>query len=417
MLISVSASHHTAQFATLERLAELPRIADALKASHSHIRGAVVLATCNRFEAYLDVEEDSDDSTPEPAVTSVLHTLSELSAIPYRQLADEVSFAHGHGVARHLFAVSSGLESVAIGEGEIAGQVRRALDQARQDGLTTASLEQLFQRATETSKRVKGSTALTESGRSLVRLALELAGSRLNDWSQARVLLIGTGRYAAVTLASLRALGAEHIGVASESRHGEQFARTHDVALVDDFGRAVVDADVIISCTTRDTFALLPEDFGGREAADLRPQLVIDLGLPRNVDPAVASLAHISLLDLETIRLHAPIDEFAHLATAREIVDIAARRFGSQQRGTAVADAVVAVRSTVLDLVDAELARLKAPDESVRIHIEESLRHFAGVLLHRISQAGRNAAAAGRAEAWSQSASEVFGSGIASVEP
>ncbi|MFM9745595.1 glutamyl-tRNA reductase, partial [Streptomyces brasiliscabiei] len=90
-------------------------------------------------------------------------------------------------VAQHLFSVASGLDSIAVGEDEISGQVGRALEAARRSGVTTGALEHLFQRATETSRAVKNSTRLGESGRSLVRLAVELAGSRVGAWEDARV--------------------------------------------------------------------------------------------------------------------------------------------------------------------------------------------------------------------------------------
>lgn len=409
MLISVSANHHTTPFETLDRLSDVGEsIAATLRNSHEHIRGAVVLATCNRFEAYLDVDEDSASPSPEPATTAALHDLATLAGIPFRQLRDEVTFAHGNGVARHLFAVSAGLESIAVGEGEIAGQVRRSLEASRAQGLTTPSLEQLFQRATETSKHVKNDTALSESGRSLVTLALELASSRIADWRTARVLLIGTGRYAAVTLASARSLGATNIRVASASPHGAHFAEAHGVPLVDDFNADVIAADLIIACTTREGYALEPEHFGDREAADQRPQLVVDLGMPRNVNPTVAELAHIALLDLETIRIHAPINEFAHLAAAQDIVDSAALKYGNQQREQEVAAAIVQIRQMMYGLVETELAR-GHKDSAIDSEIEQSLRHFAGVLLHRIITAGQSEARSGHADQWMASVGHVFG--------
>ena len=208
MLVCLTAHQRATPLDSLERLAGMgDEVAQRLSDAHDEIRGAVVLSTCNRFEAYFDL----DDHSPVPAMDAAMEQLAALTDLPFRTVRDTVDFAQGNRVAQHLFAVAAGLDSVAVGEDEIAGQVRRALDAARRDGLTTAPLEQLFQRATEASKAVRNSTRLGESGRSLVRLAVELAGSRVEGWDTARVLLVGTGRYAAASLAALRDVGARDI--------------------------------------------------------------------------------------------------------------------------------------------------------------------------------------------------------------
>ena len=124
----------------------------------------------------------------------------------------------GADIAGHLFAVSSGLESLVVGEAEIAGQVSRALEAARGLGTTTPDLERLFQRASRTSSAVQQRTLVGTAGRNIVRLALDLAGSRFADWTSVRVLLIGTGTYARATLAALRDHGVREIGVYSPER-------------------------------------------------------------------------------------------------------------------------------------------------------------------------------------------------------
>jgi glutamyl-tRNA reductase len=129
---------------------------------------------------------------------AAMERLAELSALPFRDVRETVEFAHGNHVAQHLFSVASGLDSVAVGEDEIAGQVRRALDAARREGVTTAPLEHLFQRATETSRAVKNSTKLGESGRSWCALRSSSPARASASWEDARSL-VGTGRYAAAS--------------------------------------------------------------------------------------------------------------------------------------------------------------------------------------------------------------------------
>ncbi|WP_299091226.1 glutamyl-tRNA reductase [uncultured Microbacterium sp.] len=405
VLVCLSAHQRTTPLDSLERLSVIgDEVAPRLREAHDSIRGAVVLSTCNRFEAYFDLA----DGSPVPAMDAAMEQLADLTDLPFRAVRETVDFAHGNRVAHHLFAVASGLDSVAVGEDEIAGQVRRALDAARRDGLTTSALEHLFQRATETSRAVKNSTRLGESGRSLVRLAVELAGSRISSWDDARVLLVGSGRYAAASLAALRDVGATDIRVHSRSGHSRFAQREHlSVVGADDFTAEAAAADVVVTCTTvTDSYALTVEEHGAARGAHPREQLVIDLGMPRNVDPGVRALPGIDLLDLDTIRVHAPIDEFATLGEAQLIVATAAQRHAAARRVHEVSPAVVALRAHVHGVLDAEIARARsrgAPPET-----EAALRHFSGALLHSLIARGHGQAAAGAGTAWADAIATVF---------
>ncbi len=405
MLVCLSAHQRTTPLASLERLSVIgDDVAPRLREAHESIRGAVVLSTCNRFEAYFDLA----DGSPVPAMDAAMEQLADLTDLPFRAVRETVDFAHGNRVAHHLFAVASGLDSVAVGEDEIAGQVRRALDAARRDGLTTSALEHLFQRATETSRAVKNSTRLGESGRSLVRLAVELAGSRISSWEDARVLLVGSGRYAAASLAALRDVGATDIRVHSRSGHSRFAQREHLRAVsADDYAAEAATADVVVTCTTvTDTYALTAEEHGAARAGHSHDQLVIDLGMPRNVDPGVRALPGIDLLDLDTIRIHAPIDEFATLGEAQLIVATAAQRHAAARRVHEVAPAVVALRAHVHGVLDAEIERARA--RGAGPETEAALRHFSGALLHSLIARGHTHAASGSGTAWTDAIATVF---------
>lgn len=409
VLVCLTAHQRTTPLHALERLSVVGgTVARDLAASHEAIRGAVVLATCNRFEAYFDLADDTDDALPLPAMDAAMERLADLSSLPFRDVRETVEFAHGNHVAQHLFAVASGLDSVAVGEDEIAGQVRRALDAARRDGVTTASLEHLFQRATETSRAVKNATKLGESGRSLARLAVELAGSRVRSWESARVLLVGTGRYAATSLAALRDVGATDIRAHSPSGR-DRFATRENLTAVaaDRFAEEAAGADVIVTCTTTvDTYALDVESHGAARAGRTRPQLIIDLGMPRNVDPGIRALAGIDLLDLDTIRVHAPIDEFQTIGHARQIVRTAAQRHAMARRVHEVGPWVVHMRNHVQTVLDRELERARA--RGAGIETEAALRHFSGALLHGLIAQGHMLAAAGSGSAWAHAIDTVF---------
>ena len=163
------------------------------------------------------------------AVHEAIRAVGTVAGLEADELRTTFGFVHGNAVAGHLFAVASGLESVVVGEGEIAGQVRRSLERARAEGTTTPELERLFQRASQTSRRVKNETGIGGEGRSLVRLALDLAESRITDWAATRVLLVGTGRFAGASLAALRDRGVADVRVYSPSGRGTRFAANHGI--------------------------------------------------------------------------------------------------------------------------------------------------------------------------------------------
>ncbi|WP_121370502.1 glutamyl-tRNA reductase [Frondihabitans australicus] len=403
MLLCLTASHQNASFDLLERLSiSAPSAAATLVESSDFVSGAVVLATCNRFEAYLDLDEPLTAASA-IAVEATIQTMSEASGVEPAELRDSVSVITGDGVVEHLFAVSSGLESVVVGEDEISGQVRRALERARDDGTTSSDLERLFQKASHTSRGVKNRTNVGGAGRSLVRLALELASSRVTDWAEARVLLVGTGQYAATTVAALRDRGAVDIGVYSASGRAAWFGAKHDVTPHDDLAAAIAWSDVLITCTSTAEPLVTPEVV----AAGAR-RLVIDLGLPRNVDPLVARVDGVELLDLETISLHAPLAELSAADDARAMVSDAAAEFQAVAAEQSLSPAVVALRKHVFDILDAEIERARGRGDSSD-RTEQALRHLAGVLLHTPSVRARELAREGRGEDFRDALEALFG--------
>lgn len=444
MLLCVTASHKTADFELLERISVHTDDVEPLIAAHDEcVRGAVVVATCNRFEAYLEMDEPVTGAGA-VGVEAVLSALQTAMGVDADELEGAYEVVTGNAVAEHLFAVASGLESVVVGEGEIAGQVRRALSSARRRGTSSGELERLFQRASEAQRGVKRATALGRAGRSLVRLSLELADSRITDWATVRVLMIGTGSYAATTLAALRSQGAHDVTVYSPSGRAEAFAAKHGIAWTDTAGYPAVAAQsgLIITCTSVDHHVLdaallhagrqqiaqaalagaetgaIPTITGTAMACPVdhaTSRIVIDLGLPRNVDPDVTGVAGIELLDLETIRLHAPLEELQASDDARRIVDDAARRFAVVGEAQAAAPAVVALRRHVFGLVDAELERIRGilgndrADPAVVERVEQAMRHLVGRLLHTPTVRAHDLAAQGRVEEFHDAIDAMFG--------
>ncbi|RLP76795.1 glutamyl-tRNA reductase [Mycetocola tolaasinivorans] len=426
MLICLTASHKNSSFDLLERLSAAEgRLERALLDANPDITGAVIINTCNRFEAYLEL---GTDGTPPEARTALTEAAASSAQIATDELVDTWDLHVGEEAARHLFAVSSGLESVVVGEGEIAGQVRRALDFARAEDTTTSDLERLFQRASQTSRAVKNKTPLGRAGRSLVRLALDLSESRIHDWSTLRVLLIGTGAYAGASLAALRDRGVTNVAVYSPSGRAARFAQGHDIEAVAaaDFAAAVAEASLIVTCTTASDFVLDAdivttgrrlvltnppqldhEDAPGCPITAPARQLVIDLGLPRNVNPDVVSAGNIELLDLETIRLHAPLEEVQATEHARVLVNRAAKKFIQVTSEQGLDPAVVAMRRHAHEILEEEVARV-APRDPDGV-AERALRHLMGRMLHVPTVRARELARAGEHDRYLEALETLLG--------
>jgi glutamyl-tRNA reductase len=384
VLLCVTANHRNTPFEILERLSvDAGMLAETVAAGNDLVRGAVAVSTCNRVELYLEIDA--------PAITAHAlarqgfdHALAAVGGDDARGLTTSAEVLDDAAAVHHLFSVCAGLDSVAVGEEEIAGQVRRAAAHARTTGTSSGRLDHVVQEAIRTARAARAQGDASRTGRSLARLALDLVGSRLTDWSSTEVLLIGTGRYAATTVASLRERGAERITVYSPTGRAQLFARRQGVTATNDLGAALARAEIVITCTTRLSVGVDDVPAGTRA-------LIVDLGLPRNVDPAVGALDGIALLDLETIRLHAPLVHWSAEEDARAVVDAAAHSYVT---AASIEPAVVALREHVLGVVQAEIDRARARGDDGRV--EEALRHLTSVLLHTPSTLARRHAAAGR---------------------
>jgi len=305
-LLALGLSHRTAPLELRERLAFGERaaveLAGRLRSPHegeAPIAEAVVLSTCNRTELYL-VGLD-----PVRVEARALSLLAEHAALPPTELASHVYTPRNCEAARHLFRVVSGLESMVLGEAEIQGQVRRAYERALGAGHCGPLTNRLFSAALATGKLVRSRTALAENPLSIPSVAVELARRRLGSLRSTRVLIIGAGETAELTAQALARQGADTVFVANRRVERARFLAQRfggSVVGLDRLPAQLVQADIVVASTSSPHQIVGVEELGvvvERRAG--RPLLLIDIAVPRDIDPACATLPDVTLFDIDDL--------------------------------------------------------------------------------------------------------------------
>ena len=452
------------------------------------VRGAVVLATCNRLALVLDADAGAGGaaSGPDPgverggagpadsgsapgaadsgapalarAVAAFLDARASgpdapdapgpgaASAAPAPDTAPDPlvpSAWSGPDAVAELFATAAGLESMVVGEREIAGQLRRAATVARAEGTLTAELDRALSHASTASRRVAGSTRLAGTGRSVVAVGLDLAADRLPPLGSCRVLLVGTGAYAGATVTALHERGARNIGVYSRTDRARAFAAGRGLRAVSDaeLPGALALADLVVTCRglgapvlTREL--VVPalrlrrraepappdrpgepgprvEGRGGRAEPAEEPLVVLDLALRRDVEESVGRLPGVALIDLAAVQRAVPEAEAAQVRAARDIVAREAEAFDRAGLARRMDPLICSLRERVESLVEDELARLRPRDGMVDVEdAARALRHLAARILHHPTVAAHRAGREGREGEYLAALELVLGSDV-----
>jgi glutamyl-tRNA reductase len=387
-LLVVGLSHRTATVSVLERAALTDDgVTKLLRdvAGAGHVSEAVVLATCNRTEVYAEVEKFHG------GVTDVSDLLARHTGVTLDELTPHLYVHYEDRAVQHLFSVASGLDSMVVGEGQILGQVKLALALAQREGTLARTLNELLQQALRVGKRAHTETDIDRAGQSLVTVGLEQAEPILGGLGGRTALVVGAGAMSALAASTLRRAGAGEIVIANRTHaRGERLAAGVGGRAVEFTGlaSALAGADLVVCSTGSAGHVIGPELMAEvmRERG-ARPLLLIDLALPRDVDPAVHDLERVTVIDLETIAEVLASDHRAvDVDAVRRIVAEEVVAFAGLQRASRVAPTVVALRSMAAEVVDAELARLCArlPDlgDPARAEIAQAVRRVVDKLLH-----------------------------------
>ena len=413
-LLVVGLSHRSASVELLERTALADDDIDkllALATSAEHVDEAVVLATCNRLEVYADVRKFHG------GVQELTDALVQRTGVRLEDLADHLYVHYEDRAVQHLFEVASGLDSMVVGEQQILGQLRGALQTAREAATVGRGLGPVIEHALRAGKRAHAETGIDRAGRSLVSVALDLATRSLGGLADRSAALVGAGSMSALTATTLHRRGVGGLVVVNRTAaNAERLARSVDATSqpFDALVEVVADADLLVSCTGAVGTVISAElvSTAMRRRPD-RPLFVIDLALPRDVDLAVRSLPAVTVIDLESLRSVLEDDEVARdVDAARHIVSQEVGSHLSRQRAERVAPTVVALRARAQQMVDVELARLEARlpdlDERSRREITNAVSRVVDKLLHTPTVRVKELAESPGGDSYAEALRELF---------
>jgi glutamyl-tRNA reductase len=389
-LLALGASHKTAPLPLREKLA-LPagRAARVLAelTEHDGVHEAVALFTCNRTELYL-VTDDALEA--ENAALAILSRQAELRPT---ELIGSLYSLRGRDAAEHLFSVTAGLDSMIVGEAEIQGQVKRAYEMALVEGVSGPVSNRLFRDALAAGKRVRTETGISRSNVSVSTVAVQLASEFLSDLAGRRVLVIGAGENAELTARALRDRGVDTLFVAN---------RRYDRALglaqrfggravtFEDMPRELEAADIVVTSTGA------PHQIVGREELEFvaasrmgRPLVLIDLAVPRDIEPSVRDCPGIALYDMDDLQQAVARNLDAREGEAEEALGLVreeVERFEQWMASLDVVPTISALRrradEVVKQVLDENEPRWESLSTADRERVEVMARAVVSRLLH-----------------------------------
>ncbi|MBW3084783.1 Glutamyl-tRNA reductase [Austwickia sp. TVS 96-490-7B] len=362
-LIAIGLSHRSAPMSVLEEAALDHRQVESLAAALAacgNVREVMVLGTCNRLEIY------ADGTTFHGAVAEIGQCLVTATGMPRERLTDHLYVHYEERAIAHLFAVACGLDSMAVGEGQILGQLRTGLRRAQRAGRAGPVLNAVVQQALRVAKRAHTETGLDHAGLSLVEAGLSTAVSHVGPLAQAKVMVFGAGSMSSLAATTVARMGCAELVIVNRTFERAQrlAGGTGGQAVpLQDLDNALARADIVISCTGAVGYVLDQERVGRACAARSgRAQIYLDLALPRDVDPEVGhhdGVEVVALAELGEViaATRGSIDE---VSRAHDLVTAEVASFLAHRRSLEVAPTVTALRGRAEDVMAKEYARLSA---------------------------------------------------------
>jgi glutamyl-tRNA reductase len=425
-------SHRSAPVSVLEQLStgepDQAKIIDQLLQS-GVVTEAMILSTCNRVEVYAVVDAFHG------GLSAIGQVLADHSGLAMGDLTKHAYVRYSEAAVEHLFSVASGLDSAVVGEQQVLGQVRRAYATAEANRTVGRVLHDLSQRALAVGKRVHSETCIDAAGGSVVSVALHVAAERLyrpelgpsyTALAGRTATVIGAGSMGALTGAHLVRAGIGHVNVVNRSMPraqrlaanlSEQGIGTRAMTL-DQLTEALAGSDLVVSCTGAVRPVVTLADVHHALAAAQRdepaePMVFCDLGMPRDIDPAVAGLPGVSVVDMDRVQREPSARAAAADAeAARRIVAAEVAAYLASQRVAEVTPTVTALRQRAAEVVAAELMRLdnRLPglDVTHREEVVRTVRRVVDKLLHAPTVRVKQLAGAPGANTYAEALRELF---------
>jgi glutamyl-tRNA reductase len=412
----VGLSYRTAPVSVLERVAlapdEIPVITRELLGSR-HVAEVVVLSTCNRIEVYAGV------TAFHPALNDIADLFAKRAGMNRSVLADHLYMHYDAEAARHALQVAAGLDSMVLGEAQILGQLRDAYTMATELGSPGRLLHELVQHALRAGKRVHAETGIDRAGQNVVSAALQLGALRFGTELTGRpALVLGAGAMGSLALARLRRLPVGDLYLANRSlERAERLAAGYDATpiSVDQVCPLLRQVDVMVSTTASPGHVIRVEQIADvvRDRGSDRPLLLLDLAMPRDIDPAAGDLPGVILIGIEQLTEAMDAVTVADLQASERIVAEELSNHLAEVRGGEVAPTVAALRTRADEVVSAELRRLwpRLPrlTESEQAEVNRTVRRVVQRLLHQPSVRVRELASEPGGTRYADALRELFG--------
>ena len=412
-VLAIGLNHRTAPLGLLERMtideSSLPKALGDL-IGRDHVSEAAVLSTCNRIEVYVFAE------TFHGAFQNVRDFLCETAHVPPEQFSDALYAHYEADAVTHLFSVACGLDSAVLGEHEIQGQVRGAWETARLEGTCGTTLNALFRHAVEVGKRARSETGISRHITSVSHAAVALAAERLDGLAGRRLMVLGAGDMGEGMTASLATSGVAEVVVANRTpgRAAELAQRIGGRAVgLDEMAGDLAAVDVLLTSTGASSLILEHCDVAEIMAQrGGRPLLIVDVAVPRDVDPAAGELDGVTLLDMDDLRAFADRglrERRAELDRVRGIIDHELNRYLDNSSAREAAPLIASFRARAEILRKEELDRHTAGlSPAEREAVEAATRGLVGKLLHEPTVRLKDAAGSPRGDRLAEALRDLF---------
>lgn len=421
-VVVVGANHRTAPLELLERMAvdgdRMPKLLHGLDAG-DHTSEVVVLATCNRTEVYLVAERFHG------AYQEVRDFFADLTYLPPEHFAENLYVHYDDQAVRHLFEVTAGLDSAVPGEHEIHGQVRNAWEAARAEGTARRGLNLLFRHAVEVGKRARTETRIGQGVTSVSQASVLLAEQHLGGLAGRSVVVVGAGAVGRAVASFLADAGVGTLVIANRSaapaeaiveqcRIRVPAAEVRAVSL-DDLPAELVDCDVVITATDAPDPVLDVHTVAGCLDRRTSPLVVVDVAMPRDVDPRVALLDGVEVLDMAAVASFTDAsraERLREVQAVEAIVEQELERYAAASSAREVAPVIGSLHDHAEQVRAGELdrfaARLAALDPADRELVEALSRGIVAKLLHGPTVRLKDAAGTSQGDRLADSLRDLF---------